>query len=293
MSDRPLAESADAKIFDRGYRRYDGVRLPVRGAIFTLYLASLQRILGLRRGAKAKILPVLTIIISFLPAISFIGLASLLPDRLHDALPDYHEYYGFVIAAILLFVAFVAPEALCTDRRQKILGVYLSSPLNRNTYVLAKLLSVLTVLSIVTVGPMFLLAIARTLLDDGPALKDLPLLLIRIIGSGALASLYFGSLSLAISSLTDRKGFASAGFILLVIVSQAVGGIFGRKGFDRPQRGALISVSDAPVEMVKRVFGKVGDIEAPTWLVLSIVIGTILVSLAVLFGSYRRLEVTR
>lgn len=292
MSDRPLAESADAKIFDRGYRRYDGVRLPVRGAVFTLYLASLQRILGLRRGAKAKILPVLTIVISYLPAVSFIGLASLLPDRLTSALPGYHEYYGFVIAAILLFVAFVAPEALCTDRRQKILGIYMSSPLNRTTYVLAKLLSVLTVLSIVTIGPMLLLAIARTLLDDGPALKDLPILILRILASGALASLYFGSLSLAISSLTDRKGFASAGFILLVIVSQAIGGIFGGDG-PVPERGALASVSTTPVEMVQRVFGEAGAIEAPTWLVLVIVVATIVLSLGVLFGNYRRLEVTR
>ncbi len=292
-TDRVTAEAGDARIFDRGYRRYEGERASVRGAVFTLYLASLQRILGLRRGAKAKILPVLTIAISFLPAISFIGLASLLPDRLNDALPEYNEYYGFIIAAILLFVAFVAPEAICPDRRYKILGVYLASPLNRFTYVFAKLLSVLTVLSIVTVGPMLLLAIARTLLDVGPALKDLPLLIFRILLSGSMVSLFYGSLSLAISSLTDRKGFASAGIVLVAIVSQVVGAVLGTDGARLSKPAALISVLVSPVELVQRIFNASSEIEASTWLVAAVVIGITATSLAVLFGRYRQLEVTR
>ncbi len=293
MSDRVTAEAGNARIFDRGYRRYDGDRRPVRGAVFTLYLATLQRILGLRRGAKAKILPVLTIAISYLPAISFIGLASLLPDKMKSALPDYNEYYSFIIAAILLFVAFVAPEALCPDRRYKILGVYLASPLNRTTYVLAKLLSVLTVLSIVTIGPMLLLAIARTLLDDGPALRDLPLLIFRIFLSGFLVSLFYGCLSLAISSLTDRKGFASAGFVLLAIVSQAVGAILGGHDGDTLTSGALVSISVSPVELVQRIFNAKHLVSTSTVLVAVVIVGTIAVSLAILFGRYRKLEVTR
>ncbi len=292
-TDRVAAEAGDARIFDRGYRRYEGERASVRGAVFTLYLASLQRILGLRRGAKAKILPVLTIAISFLPAISFIGLASLLPDRLNDALPDYNEYYGFIIAAILLFVAFVAPEALCPDRRYKILGVYLASPLNRFTYVLAKLLSVLTVLSIVTIGPMLLLAIARTLLDVGPAISDLPLLIFRILLSGSVVSLFYGSLSLAISSLTDRKGFASAGIVLLAIVSQVVGAVIGTDGARLVHPGALVSITVSPIELVQRIFKTQSEIEASTLLVSTVVTGITVASLVVLFGRYRRLEVTR
>jgi ABC-2 type transport system permease protein len=292
-TDRVTAEAGDARIFDRGYRRYEGERAPVRGAIFTLYLASLQRILGLRRGAKSKILPVLTIAISYLPAISFIGIASLLPGKLTGALPNYNEYYGFIITAIVLFVAFVAPEALCPDRRYKILGVYLASPLNRTSYVIAKLLSVLTVLSIVTIGPMLLLAIARTLLDIGPALKDLPLLLLRIVASGTVVSLFFGCLSLAISSMTDRKGFASAGFVLLTIVTQAVGGILGFNHFELRKVGALISIVVSPIELVQRIFGASPAVSASTPVVAAVVFGITIASGIVLFLRYKRLEVTR
>ena len=180
----------EARIFDRGYRRYDGERRGVRGAFFTLYLATLQRILGLRRGAKAKILPVLTIGIAYLPAIVVIGISVMFPKRLDRILPDYYEYYGTVITAILLFVAFVAPEALCPDRRYKILGVYLSSPLSRLSYVVAKFAAVFTVLCAVTLGPVLLLLIGKSFLDAGPAFVDVPVLLLRIFGAGIALSAF-------------------------------------------------------------------------------------------------------
>ena len=40
--------------------------------------------------------------------------------------------------AVLVFVAFVAPEVLCPDRRTGMLGLYLASPLTRDTYLVGK-----------------------------------------------------------------------------------------------------------------------------------------------------------
>jgi ABC-2 type transport system permease protein len=220
-------------------------------------------------------------------------MASLLPDKLEGALPAYNEYYGFVISAIVLFAASVAPEVLCPDRRYQILGVYLASPLTRRSYVIAKLASVLTVLAAVTVGPLLLLVIARTLLDSGPALKDLPVLLVRILAGGALLSLYYGSFALALSSFTSRKGFASAGFVLVAVVTQAIGGVLGSQARGATGPAMLVSISVAPFEAVQRIFGIATDIDAKTPLVIAIVLGTIAASLAVLFEQYRRMEVTR
>ena len=292
--DRVSASSADARIFDRGYRRYDGERRSANGAVFTLYLATLQRILGIRRGAKAKVLPVLVIAISYLPAIAFIGIASLFPKALLDNLPGYHKYYGYVIAAILLFVSFVTPEALCPDRRYRILGVYLASPLTRFTYVVAKLGAVLTVLAMVTVGPPLLLVIARSLLDAGPAMKDLPALVGRILLSGSVMSLFYGSLALAVASFTSRKGFASAGFVLLSIMTQAVGGILGDNPSGLRQHAAgIISIVTGPFDLVQRIFGESPVTDASTGLLVAAMGATIAVSLGILVLAYRRLEVTR
>lgn len=287
----------EARIFDRGYRRYEGERRGVRGAFFTLYLATLQRILGLRRGAKAKILPVLTIGIAYLPAIVVIGISVMFPKRLDRLLPDYHEYYGSVITAILLFVAFVAPESLCPDRRYKILGVYLSSPLSRLSYVVAKFAAVFTVLCAVTLGPVVLLVIAKSLLDVGPALVDLPVLLLRVFGAGIVLSAFFSGVSLAIASMTDRKGFASAGFVLLIIVTQVVGAVIGRGGggrFAPESSGVLIGVLRTPTILAEQIYGQTVERItfglAPTVLVYS---GMLFVALAVLVIRYRKLEVTR
>ncbi len=101
--------------------------------------------LGLKRTFWNKILPMLTIFLAYVPAIVFVGIATFLKSRLvargvdiNDVIPSYGDYYLFIWAAIGVFVAFVAPEALCTDRRTGMLGLYLASPLRRDTYLLAK-----------------------------------------------------------------------------------------------------------------------------------------------------------
>ena len=141
-----MSVQAAATIGERGYRRYDGPRRGEGAAVISVWRHTIQRVLGLRRAARHKVLPFLTIIIAFLPAIAFIGVLALLPRTADDGsqstdfVPTYSEYYGFVSAAILLFVVFVAPEALCPDRRSKSLSLYLASPLRRDTYLAAKLI---------------------------------------------------------------------------------------------------------------------------------------------------------
>ncbi|MGN6693010.1 MAG: ABC transporter permease, partial [Aquihabitans sp.] len=64
--------TGDAQILDRGYRKYDGPRTGVRGAVRAVVLHSGQRALGMRRSVWAKILPVATIGFAYLPAIVFV-----------------------------------------------------------------------------------------------------------------------------------------------------------------------------------------------------------------------------
>ena len=67
--------TSDARIVDRGYRRYEGPRRGGAGAYRSLVVHSAQRALGLRRPATAKILPVLSVFIAYVPAIVFVGIA--------------------------------------------------------------------------------------------------------------------------------------------------------------------------------------------------------------------------
>ena len=64
----------------------------------------------------------------------FVGVAALIDDPRvrRDVIPSYGQYYGFIVSALIVFAAFVAPEALCPDRRTGLLGLYLASPLTRD-----------------------------------------------------------------------------------------------------------------------------------------------------------------
>ncbi len=292
MSTSPVG-SGEARIHDRGYRGYVGERTGLRGAIATLYRFTMARVLGLRRPFRAKALPILVGVLAYLPAIVLVGLTVLLPSLKDTALPGYPEYYGFIIAAIIVFVAFVAPEALCPDRRNRLLGTYLSSPLDRRTYLVAKVAAVTTLIAGVTLAPPLLLALARTFQGIGPSPGDLGLLVVRIVVSGAFLAVFFASVSLAVSSFTDRKAFASAGMILLVIVTNSVAGVLHRGDTSRDP-AMLISVSITPQELVFRIYGRPGNFPgSPTWTVAAVAAAWIVVSLAVLVWRYRTLEVTR
>lgn len=251
---------SDARILDRGYRRYEGDRRGARGAVGSLARQSALRALGLRRTFWAKVFPLLSAVIAYLPATVFVGVAALFPDELLDpdaVLPSYGEYYGFITAAILVFVALVGPEVLCPDRRDGMLGLYLASPLTRDTYLLAKALAVVPVLAIVTVGPPLLLLVGRTFANAGPeTVLDFLSILARIVVSGLTISAAYTAISLAAASLTDRRAVASAGVILLLLVSSvATGVLVGLGGSDRL---LLLNLFLLPFELVQRIYGELG-----------------------------------
>ena len=292
----PGGDSGGARILDQGYRGYDGERRGVGGAVRAVHRAAVQRALGLKRSARYKVVPLLVAVLSFLPAIVFVGAVALLPTSFRDELPfGYSDYYGYITAAIVLFVSFVTPEVLCTDRRTGMLGLYLSGPLDRLRYLLAKAAAVATVLAVVTLGPTLLLLIGFTLADTGPAgALDAARTLARIVASAAVVNIWYTTLSLAVSSLTDRRAFASAGIILTVLVSSAVVNALVENGLSAPLR--LLDLFGLPFDLVRRIYGERGSGSITELSTASMALAaTALVALfiAVLAWRYRRLEVTK
>jgi ABC-2 type transport system permease protein len=289
----------DARILDRGYRPYDGPRLGTRGAMRSLAAHSAQRALGLRRPVSAKLFPVLSAAIAYLPALVFVGMAAFLPDDLiaEGILPTYPQYYGFVTSAIIVFTAFVAPEVLCPDRRNGLLGLYLASPLSRDTYLASKAAAVMGVLSLVTTGPLLLLLLAYTFEGSGPAgPDDFLLLFVRIVVAGALISAVYTSISLAASAATDRRAFASAGVILLLLVSSIVTVIVAEE-LEGPAWIWCFNLLAMPFELAQHVFGAGPEIEDGTGLSMVTVVGANLAwtaaASAFVWVRYRKLAVTR
>lgn len=285
-----------ARILERGYRRYDGPRRGTARVVRSLTRHTIERVLGLRRPARSKVLPVLAITMAYLPAAVFIGLVAFIPEQARDlvGVPDYPEYYGFVTAAILLFVVLVAPEALCPDRRSGLIGLYLASPLTRSTYLLAKALAIASVLAFVTLGPLLLLLLGLSLQGAGPeGFGNLVVTLVRIVGAGLALTAFYTALSMAVASLTDRRAVASAATLLLLSATTIAAGVLVLS-LRAPEPLALLSLNRVPFDAVLRIYGVEGlPPNLATPLVLGALVAWTLAGAAVVALRYRRLEVTR
>ena len=249
-----------AEIYDRGYRRYDGERTGVRGAMTTLIKHSIKRSLGLGRSARFKVIPILIILASFVPAVVFVGIAALIPAAIgNEFLPTYAEYYGFIITTLYLFAAFIAPDLLCNDRRSSMLGVYLASPLDRRSYLAAKAIAVAIMLGIVTIGPPLFLMIAFVLEGSGPGgvLETLEVGA-KIFSAGLMMSAVYTAVSFAVSATTDRSGTATAGTLGALIGSSAIANIVV-ENTDVSQNVLLFSLLELPGELAFRIHGEVGE----------------------------------
>ena len=289
-----MTTGQNAQLFDLGYRAYDGPRERPARAILTLAVFTMRRVLGLGRGARHKVLPAITLAIAFLPALVTVAVAAIVDVIRPDELISYGEYTFFIGVALALFAALVAPEALCPDRRTGMLGLYLAGPLDRNRYLLAKGIGVVTVMLLITVGPLLFMLAAYVLAGFGPNAGDTPLLVLRILGAGTATALLYASLSMAASSFTTRRAAAAVSVILLLVVPVAV----VRSAIDSadaPDALDLLSFPFVAADLAYRIFGEVPEESAPvqmlsTWAVAGGLCAAIVAGAFVCWFRYRRIE---
>jgi ABC-2 type transport system permease protein len=289
--------SQDARLFDLGYRTYDGPRERPRRALLTLGLFTAGRVLGLGRGARHKVLPAITLAIAYLPAFASVLFAVLTNDIAEDDLVTYGAYTFFIGSALALFAALVAPEALCPDRRSGMLGLYLAGPLDRNRYLVSKVGAVFGVMLLITVGPLLFMLVAFVLAGYGPSAGDVPGLLLDILATGLVTALLYAALSMAVSSLTTRRAAAAVGVVLLlfvpaVIVRSAI------ESAGAPDELDLLSSPFVVANLSYRIFGETPEegepvAELSTWLVGGGLAATIVAGFLVCWLRYRRLEAFR
>jgi ABC-2 type transport system permease protein len=286
--------TTDARLFDLGYRTYDGPREQPARAILTLAVFTMRRVLGLGRGARQKVLPAITLAIAFLPALVSVAFAVIANDVRAGDLITYGDYMFIIGSALALFAALVAPEALCPDRRTGMLGLYLAGPLDRNRYLLAKGVGVLAVMLMITVGPLLFMLAAFVLAGFGPQVADTPLLLLRILAAGAATALLYASLSMAVSSLTTRRAAAAVAVVLALFVPASV----VRPAIDSggaPDALDLLSFPFVASELAYRIFGEQAGDNAPvealdTWVVAGGLGAAIAAGALLCWFRYRRIE---
>jgi ABC-2 type transport system permease protein len=289
--------TTDARLYDLGYRGYDGPRERPSRAIPTLAEFTARRVLGLGRGGRHKVLPAITLAIAFLPALFSVAFAVFVSDIVAEDLVSYGDYMFFIGSALALFAALVAPEALCPDKRTGMLGLYLAGPLDRTRYLIAKGAGVLAVMLLITLGPLLFMLLAYVLAGLGPSASETPKLLARIFAAGTVTALVYAALSMAVSSFTSRRAAAAVGVVLLLFVPASIVRP-AIESADAPKELDLLSSPFVVFELAYRIFGESSEEAEPvtelsTWLVAGGVGGAILAGALVCWLRYRRLEAFR
>jgi ABC-2 type transport system permease protein len=289
-----VTQGQSAQLFGLGYRRYEGPRREPVWAIVALAVFTTRRVLGLGRGARHKVLPAITLAVAYVPALLSVAIAALAEDVRSEQLISYAEYTFFIGSALALYAALVAPEALCPDRRNGMLGHYLAGPLDRNRYLLAKGAAVLAVMLSITVGPLLFMLAAFVVAGHGPSASEAPALLLRILAVGVLTALLYASLSLAVSSFTTRRAAAAVAIVLLLLVPPIVSAS-AIESAGTPEELDLVSIPFVAADLSSRIFGETSTdgppiTEVSTWLVGSALAAFVLAGAAVCWIRYRRVE---
>lgn len=271
-------QGVGARIVDRGYQHYDGERHGAGRSVLAIMTGTMRRALGFKRPASAKVLPILLVIGAFLPAIAVIIFRVLFPSRVlrrltaPDQLWPYPRYFGWLELIVVVLAALAASEALCPDRRQRVLSLYYASPISPMLYLLGQMLAVATVLLLVSLAPVFLLWAANVGLSDDSAtyFKDHADQALRILVAGGIVAAVNAALALAVSAYTERKAYAAAALIGGVLAISGVAAIIQgavRAGWSKYSE--LVSPERVPPHVAQWLFDQRQELNISGWFYLA------------------------
>jgi ABC-2 type transport system permease protein len=256
-------------VYDRGYRPYEGPRGKRAAATWALYKASIRRALGIRRSWRQKVAPFVLLGIVTIPAIVNVGIGYVTRNRTFIAdrveIITYRDYVG-VSSALLLFVALVAPDVICPDRRQHVLPLMFARPITGIDYVAAKLGAIATILFAFSFLPQVVLFVGNMLVSNRAldyftghleVLWNVPVAVL-------LLAVYYAVVGVAISSLTERRVVAGASIIGLFLVTSIASGIFvGDFEENGGSAAALVNILALPLYLRDLVFLGHIDTQSP------------------------------
>ncbi len=254
-------------VYDRGYRPYDGPRGGRGAAVLALGKASVRRALGLRRSWRQKIAPFVLLGVVTIPAIVNVGIGYVTRDQLEDRIEiiTYRDYVG-VSSALLLFIAIVAPDVVCPDRRQHVLPLMFARPMTGNDYVAAKVGAIGSIIFAFGFLPQVVLFVGNLLVSDSALeyFTDNLDVLWKVPAAVALLALYDAVIGVAIASFTERRIVAGAAVIGLFLVTSIASGVMvGDFETGEGSPAALINIYVLPLYLRDLLFLGHIDPESP------------------------------
>jgi hypothetical protein len=206
--------------------------------------------------------------IAVVPAVINVGVGYLTRDTPAEGFQfiTYREYIG-VSSALLLFVALVAPDIVCPDRRQRVLPLIFARPLIGRDYALAKIGAIFSCVFAFAVLPQIVLYVGRMLVSKGALdyFRANTSVLWQVPLAAALLALFYAVLGVAVASLSGRRIVAGASILGITLVSSTVSAILIHANETRGRfvRGghpaALLNILALPLKIRDLIFlGHIG-----------------------------------
>lgn len=213
--------SDGSAIYDLGYRHYDGRRLGPWYGTGALFVHTLLGAYGLRRTTRSKIVPMTLLALSLLPAVIVAVMINVEPT---EELPlPYTSYAAVTWLLLSIYVAGQAPQVVSHDLRFRTITLYLSRPLERSQYVLAKYAAL-------TAAVFVFLAIPLTVMFAAALLAELPVWdqvrgwLAGLTGA-MLFALVLSGIGLVIAAFTPRRGIGVGVIVAVLVLLTGVVGV--------------------------------------------------------------------
>ncbi len=247
-------------VYDLGYKPYEGQRLGRSGAIRAMIKDGLRRTFGIRRKARKKIYPWGLVVLAFLPAIVFVGLAFALSSFAPDAespFGGHAQYISLVGTVIILFVASAAPNLLIPDREEGVLAVYSSRPMTASDYILGRTGALAAVAAAFFFLPNLIMYIGFAALDaDGLAASLIDNLddLVKVLLTMLAYVVGYGAPALLVSTYAKRTGPAAGTYLAIVFITPLFAEMFRALDITGARYGTLISVLQHPEVVRNWVF---------------------------------------
>ena len=220
MESRPAGQ-----LFDIGYQRYDGPRQGRNRARLALFVSGVRQSLGLGRGGRSKILPVLMVLVSVVPAAVILVIAAI-SGGIIDRPVELGDYFPINTLLLMIVAAILAPGLIVPDRTENVLSLYLVRPMGVFDYLAGRWLAFFLVTTVIILsGPLLLLA-GYILLSENAAqeFRDNWLDFPRVLVAAAAMGAFITSIPMAVAAFTPRRVYAAAVVIGGVLVlSTAVG----------------------------------------------------------------------
>lgn len=301
-------------VYDRGYRTYAGPiggRGQVRWALVRL---TVRRVLGLRRSWRQKVMPWSLLGLATIPVLINVGVRFSMrgepADEVDVELLSFRDLFEVTMLLMVLFVALTAPDALCPDRRHRILSLLFSRPLTGVDYVLAKVAAMTVVIFSFSLLPQAVLFVGQAVVHDDGALdyaRDNAGVGWQVPLAAAALAVFFAVIGVALSSLTDRRlvgGVAILGLWLTTMITSSILVLSGAEtdggGELLAEQGsswALLDVFNLPLALRDVVFlghidrhATLGGVSHGAVMALALYVGVLAVASVVLVRRYREVK---